>query len=215
MCFEGILMWLIVWKKKLILSVLFAWHKLLSTVFFGGMSVLFTQIKNTQLFSVLLRLSTISPLKYGYLTQSKTFCFPRAPSAHCTTPADCCWRHLPLDPAERQLHQWGRPNHRQGGGIPHCVWHHVRPAARRQDHTQDRPPGSRHRVRDQCSADQTSGGRHRSPWTPSEGQDQMCWWGQKYHYLQSTAGIWGKWYIMLFAWTWTGLKTNSYIMLSM
>lgn len=152
---------------------------------FGNVAALYTNkydiivvciVKPFHHFTVIIRLSNPT---------FKNF-YPRAPGANCTASANCCWRHLPLDPAERQQHQWGRPNHRQGGGIPHRVWHHVRPAARRQDHAQDRPPGSRHRVRDQCSADQTSGGRHRSPRTTTEGQDQMCWWGQKYIFFRST-----------------------------
>lgn len=111
-------------------------------------------------------------LQFDYLSSQKnkdktTFCFPRAPSAYCTTPADCCWCHLSLDPAQRQFHQRGRSNNWQGGGIPHCVWDHVWLAACRQDHTQDWPPGSRHRVWDQCFADQTSGGRHWSSWASS------------------------------------------------
>lgn len=100
----------------------------------------------------------------------------RAASTNRTSSANCRWRHLPLDSAERQQYQRGRSDYWKGGGIPHCVGHHVRPSARRQDHAQNRPPGSRHRVRDQCPADQTSGGRHRSPWAAAEGQDQMCRW---------------------------------------
>lgn len=100
----------------------------------------------------------------------------RAAGADRTASAHCCRRHLPVDSAERQQHQRGRPHYRAGGGVPHRVRHHVRPAARRQDHAQNRPPGSRHRVRDQRPADQTSGGRHRCPGTATEGQDQMCWW---------------------------------------
>lgn len=29
---------------------------------------------------------------------------PRAPGANCPTSANCCWRHLPVDPAKRQQH---------------------------------------------------------------------------------------------------------------
>lgn len=65
----------------------------------------------------------------------------RAASTDRTASANGCRGHLPLDSAERQQHQRGRTDHRTGGGIPHCVRHHVRPSARRQDHSQNRPPG--------------------------------------------------------------------------
>lgn len=106
---------------------------------------------------------------------NRAFC-RRASSTDRTSSANCCWCHLPLDSVERQQHQRGRPDYWKGGGIPHRVRHHVRPSARRQDHAQNRPSGSRHRVRDQRPADQTSGGRHRSPGAAPEGQDQMCRW---------------------------------------
>lgn len=112
------------------------------------------------------------------LLHHNLFYFPRASSSYCTPAADCCWSNLPLDPAERQLHQRGWTNHWPAGGVPYGIGDHVWPAARRQDHAQDRPPGSRHRVRDQCSADQTSGGRDRSSWPPSESQNQVCRWDQ-------------------------------------
>lgn len=121
----------------------------------------------------------------GHLSNQAFHICHRAASADRTASADCCWRHLPVDSAQRQQHQRGRPDHWTGGGIPHRVWHHVRPSACRQDHAQNRPPGSRHRVRDQCPADQTSGGRHWGPGTAAEGQDQMCGWADLISVVQS------------------------------
>lgn len=112
---------------------------------------------------------------FSFVFSHIPFTLLRTPSANCPTAANSSRSHLPLDPAKCQQHKWGRSHYRQGGGVPHCIGHHVRPAAGGQDHAQDRPPGPGHWVRDQRSAHQTSGWRNWSPRAATQGQDQMCW----------------------------------------
>lgn len=71
--------------------------------------VLFIQFKNTIKFGIF-KAFHHSPFYLFYKHQSPHLCFHRAPGAYRSPPADCRWRHLPLDSAERQLHQRRRPH---------------------------------------------------------------------------------------------------------
>lgn len=97
----------------------------------------------------------------------------RTPSAHRTPSTDSSGRHLPVDPAQRQLHQRGRADRRPRSGVPYRLRHHVRPAARGQGGAQDRPPDTRYGVRDQRAAHAAAGGGHRGAWAATAGSYQV------------------------------------------
>ncbi len=85
-------------------------------------------------------------------------------------------RHLPVDPAQRKLHQRRRADRGEGGGVPHAFWKPDRQPTGRQTQPQDRPPGPRHRVRDQRAAHQTPTRAAPGPGASAQGPHQVCRW---------------------------------------